>query len=117
MRPVGCADSPTAIMSDINANWDALRAVLSEAGHVDQVWCLGDMVDMGPQPNECLEALRECQAVCVLGNHERWVLGQIPEPLRHTSLPRPDPATTRAAAPPLDNLFHISRLVKNTHSG
>ena len=63
-----------AVVSDIHANFHALEAVLADAGDVDQVWCLGDIVDGGPQPNECVDALRKCNAVCIFGNHEEWLL-------------------------------------------
>jgi predicted phosphodiesterase len=75
-----------AIVSDIHANMDALEAVFADAGQVDEVWCLGDIVDMGPQPNECLEILRERGAVCIFGNHEKWVSGDRPPRLRETPL-------------------------------
>jgi predicted phosphodiesterase len=32
------------IISDIHANATALEAVLGQAGNVDGVWCLGDLV-------------------------------------------------------------------------
>jgi predicted phosphodiesterase len=64
-----------AIISDIHGNLDALEAVLADAGTVDQVWCLGDVVGYGPQPNECIDRLRECHALCVAGNHDRACTG------------------------------------------
>jgi predicted phosphodiesterase len=67
-----------AVVSDIHGNWDALEAVLADARNVDQVWCLGDIVDMGPQPNECVDALRARGATCIYGNHEEWVIGPLP---------------------------------------
>lgn len=42
------------IVSDIHANWAALRAVLVVERHYDNVLCLGDLVDYGPQPFECV---------------------------------------------------------------
>ncbi|RQW76703.1 MAG: metallophosphoesterase, partial [Methanothrix sp.] len=32
------------VMSDIHGNINALDAVLKEAGKVERVWCLGDLV-------------------------------------------------------------------------
>jgi predicted phosphodiesterase len=32
------------VISDIHANITALEAVLKDAGTVDEVWCLGDIV-------------------------------------------------------------------------
>jgi len=66
------------ILSDIHANHSALEAVLSAAGPVDAVWCLGDLVGYGPDPNECIERIRELpNRVCLLGNHDAAVLGSI----------------------------------------
>jgi predicted phosphodiesterase len=66
------------IISDIHANLTALEAVLAEAGPVDAVWCLGDLVGYGPDPNECIERVRALpQLVCILGNHDAAALQQI----------------------------------------
>lgn len=59
------------IISDIHANLTALEAVLSDAGNVDAVWCLGDLVGYGPDPNECVERIRNLpNLVCLIGNHD-----------------------------------------------
>ena len=66
------------IISDIHANLTALDAVIHEVGEVDNVWCLGDIVGYGPDPNECVDRVRELpDLVCLLGNHDAAVLGQI----------------------------------------
>ena len=39
------------VLSDIHANYDALKAVLEDAGSFDAVWCLGDVIGYGPEPN------------------------------------------------------------------
>ncbi len=41
------------IVSDIHGNWPALQAVLAAEAEVDQILCLGDLVNYGPQPAEC----------------------------------------------------------------
>jgi diadenosine tetraphosphatase ApaH/serine/threonine PP2A family protein phosphatase len=67
------------VLSDIHANITALEAVLSDAGTVDAVWCLGDVVGYGPDPNECVARLRMLpELVCRLGNHDAATLGRIP---------------------------------------
>ena len=59
------------IISDIHANLNALQAVLSEAGKVDETWCLGDTVGYGPDPNECIELIRNIpNLICMMGNHD-----------------------------------------------
>lgn len=65
------------VISDIHANQVALETVLSAAnGRYDVVWCLGDVVGYGPRPNECIELIRERNALCVMGNHDWAVLGR-----------------------------------------
>lgn len=67
------------IISDIHANRTALETVLASAGHVDQVWCLGDIVGYGPDPNECIDILRKLpHLVSIIGNHDAAVCNQIP---------------------------------------
>jgi predicted phosphodiesterase len=64
------------LISDIHANLAALDAVIKDAGRFDQVWCLGDIVGYGPQPNECIIRLREFELVCLAGNHDLAVVGK-----------------------------------------
>jgi len=66
-----------AIISDIHSNLEALRAVLEHAGVVDGVWCLGDIVGYGPNPNECIELVRARGALCVVGNHDYAAIGRL----------------------------------------
>ena len=49
-----------AVLSDIHANRQAFEAVLAEVGSagVDQVWCLGDVVGYGADPDACCELAR-----------------------------------------------------------
>jgi predicted phosphodiesterase len=67
-----------AVISDIHANFHALDAVLAEidAEQIDEVWCLGDLVGYGPRPNECVAAVRERAALCLVGNHDLAVIGE-----------------------------------------
>jgi predicted phosphodiesterase len=69
------------VISDIHANMTALEAVLAHARQVgyEAVWCLGDLVGYGPDPNECVEAVRTLpELVCLIGNHDQAALGKIP---------------------------------------
>jgi predicted phosphodiesterase len=68
-----------ALISEIHANLEALQATLDDiAPHsVDRIVCLGDIVGYNTKPQECIALLREVQAVCVAGNHDRAVCGQI----------------------------------------
>ena len=42
------------LITDIHANFTALEAVVEDAGPVDAVWCLGDVVGYGPSPERVL---------------------------------------------------------------
>jgi len=59
-----------AIISDIHANYSALKAVMAdiESKHIDTIYCLGDLVCKGVHPNECIELVREKCQVVLLGN-------------------------------------------------
>ena len=68
----------TLILSDVHANLTALDAVLADAEPFDQVWCLGDIVGYGPDPNECIERLSGLSGLhCIKGNHDSAILGEI----------------------------------------
>ena len=69
---------PILVISDIHANLTALDAVLEDAGPVDGVWCLGDLVGYGPDPNDCIARVRGLNnLICLVGNHDAAALGQI----------------------------------------
>ena len=66
------------IISDIHANLAAFKAVLADAeGQWDQIWCLGDIVGYGPNPNECVSLLREHNHISLSGNHDWAALGKL----------------------------------------
>ena len=64
-----------AVLSDIHANVVALEAVLADAGSVDAVWHLGDVVGYGPEPDGVVARLAAAGAVGVTGNHDRAAAG------------------------------------------
>ncbi len=66
-----------AVISDIHSNLAALRAVLGSIGSVDAVWCLGDVIGYGPDPNECVDLVRQCAAACLAGNHDLATIGHL----------------------------------------
>jgi predicted phosphodiesterase len=68
-----------ALISDVHANLPAFKAVLDDAAEagVDQVWCLGDLVGYGAQPDECVALARERCDVCLVGNHDLVVLDKL----------------------------------------
>lgn len=66
------------VISDIHANLTAFDAVLESAGKFDEIWCLGDTVGYGPDPNECILRLRKLpHLTCLIGNHDAAALGNI----------------------------------------
>jgi diadenosine tetraphosphatase ApaH/serine/threonine PP2A family protein phosphatase len=69
-----------AILADIHANLAALQAVLDDIkkkGGVDETWCLGDIVDYGPDPRSCLEIVQKLNPCCVAGNHDLAAIGRL----------------------------------------
>jgi diadenosine tetraphosphatase ApaH/serine/threonine PP2A family protein phosphatase len=68
----------TLLLSDIHANAVALEAVLADAaGQWDRLWFLGDLVGYGPDPNECIDMLRDKAALALSGNHDWAVLKKL----------------------------------------
>ncbi|HEY65635.1 MAG TPA: metallophosphoesterase family protein [Caldilineae bacterium] len=69
------------ILSDIHANLAALEAVLDDAQELgfEETWCLGDIVGYGPDPNECIDRLRQLpgKLLAVAGNHDWAALGRL----------------------------------------
>jgi predicted phosphodiesterase len=68
-----------AVISDIHSNLRALEAVLAavDADAPDELWCLGDLVGYGPRPNECCAEIERRAAVCLAGNHDLAVRGDL----------------------------------------
>jgi len=66
-----------AVLSDVHSNQPALEAVLAaiDGAGVEELWCLGDVVGYGAQPDACAELIRERCDLCLVGNHDLAVLG------------------------------------------
>ena len=58
------------VLADIHSNLAAFEAILADAGQFDKIWCVGDVIGYGPQPNECIERLKALPHICVAGNHD-----------------------------------------------
>jgi predicted phosphodiesterase len=69
-----------AVISDIHGNRQAFEATLDAVAASDaaELWCLGDLVGYGADPDACVELAREHAAVCLAGNHDLAVTGEIP---------------------------------------
>jgi predicted phosphodiesterase len=69
-----------AIVSDIHGNRQAFEAVLDAVAETDcaEMWCLGDLVGYGADPNACVALAQEHAAISLAGNHDLGVRGAIP---------------------------------------
>src|SRR5579871_6462811 len=68
-----------AVISDIHANRQAFEAVLGDVAdsEADELWCLGDLVGYGADPDACVALARRHAAVCLAGNHDLAVIGEV----------------------------------------
>ena len=67
---------PTALISDIHSNLEALSAVIADAEKrgCDRIICLGDITGYGPNPLECVDLIMEKCTLAMMGNHDFAVL-------------------------------------------
>jgi predicted phosphodiesterase len=65
-----------AIASDIHGNKHAFEAVIAaaEAAEADELWCLGDLVGYGGDPDTSVALAMEHCAICLAGNHDLAVV-------------------------------------------
>jgi predicted phosphodiesterase len=68
-----------AIISDIHSNLPALEAALEaiDRSDLEEIWCLGDVVGYGAQPDDCSTLVAERCSQCLVGNHDLAVLGEL----------------------------------------
>lgn len=68
-----------AAITDVHANLPALEAVLGaiDAAGIEEIWCLGDVVGYGAEPDACADLVRERCELCLVGNHDLAVLGAL----------------------------------------
>ena len=68
-----------AMLSDVHGNRPAFEAVLAaiEDADVEEIWCLGDLVGYGAEPDDCVALARARCDVCLAGNHDLVVTGEI----------------------------------------
>ena len=67
------------LISDIHGNLEALQAVLEFAKKLEpyELYCLGDVVGYGADPQACLHLLQEEANLILAGNHDLAVAGMI----------------------------------------
>jgi predicted phosphodiesterase len=68
-----------ALLSDVHGNLPAFESVLADVDSegVEEIWCLGDLVGYGAEPDGCVELARERCDLCLAGNHDLVVTGEI----------------------------------------
>lgn len=71
-------------IADIHANLPAFEAVLADAGAVDEIVFLGDIVGYGPHPSGCLDLLKQLDAKTVMGNHDARILSMQNRPYQRS---------------------------------
>jgi diadenosine tetraphosphatase ApaH/serine/threonine PP2A family protein phosphatase len=104
------------ILSDIHANATALDSVIEDAGDYDEVWVLGDLVGYGPDPNSCIERVKDFPGlVCLLGNHDAAILGYIND-IAFNPAARQAVRWTRENIKP-ENLEYLRQLPESTQLG
>ncbi|MFD1165951.1 metallophosphoesterase family protein [Sphingobacterium daejeonense] len=64
-----------AVISDIHGNLPALDSVLNDIStrNIDQIYCLGDLIDFAPWTNEIIDLFRSSRIPTLLGNHDERV--------------------------------------------
>jgi len=68
-----------AFISDIHANFEALSSLSDELSKADKVLCLGDFVGYYCQVNEVIDYIRNLDSICILGNHDHFLLHGYPQ--------------------------------------
>ena len=68
------------LISDVHANYDALKALDDAVGEVDLTVFAGDFLDWGFYPNETLDWFRRRKHIAVLGNHDEGLIGMFRNP-------------------------------------
>lgn len=61
------------IFGDLHANWESLLALQQAERQPDAVFCLGDSVGYGPDPKQCLDAVRASVTGVIRGRHDQSV--------------------------------------------
>ncbi len=60
-----------AVISDIHGNLEALEAVLRDVPEdVETIYCLGDVIGYGANPDECCDVVRDSGMPTISGNHD-----------------------------------------------
>lgn len=65
-----------ALISDIHGNLEVLESILEDikTKNIDEIICLGDTIDIGPNSKECIDLLIGNNVKSVLGDCEIYLL-------------------------------------------
>lgn len=76
-----------ALISDVHSNLEALVEVLKDIDRMrcTKIYCLGDLIGYGPNPNECLDLARRNFEFVIKGNHDQAVGWKIPKVFKDTA--------------------------------
>ena len=69
------------VISDVHNNLLALKTIIEKFNNekVDQILCAGDLLGLGPNPNEVINCVMNLDNFyCVLGNHDRYLTEGLP---------------------------------------
>lgn len=75
------AGARLCLIADIHSNLPALEAVLAEVAPESPILCMGDLTGYYLEPNEICERLRAVSAICIKGNHDKYVLEELDYPV------------------------------------
>lgn len=71
------------IITDIHSNVIALKTVIKEFKKmdIDKIICCGDMIGIGPQPEETIQELMKLKEnlIAIRGNHEQYLINGLPK--------------------------------------
>lgn len=64
-----------AVISDIHGNYEALKSVTKdiEKSKVGHIFCLGDLIGYGPEPEKIVGYFIQHNITCILGNHDQAI--------------------------------------------
>lgn len=68
-----------AVISDIHSNYYYFKKILKsiENCHVDEIYCLGDIVGYYDEPGLCIDEILHYKIKCIKGNHDKYLLGEL----------------------------------------
>lgn len=66
------------VLADIHANWAALSAIRET---FDACFVLGDLVEYGTEPVQCIDWVRQWATAVIRGNHDHSVAQRVPPPV------------------------------------